>query len=243
MATQRENRTAVSSRALNPIADGERPETVFCDKTQAKATTATLLFRNPPLFKGLRTVALPGYFAQTTTRPFLIWSAGCSTGEEAYSLAMLVEAEFLRRKRRPHYQVFGTDINADHIRSARVGVYSGPLKRYDGHPLRGLIARFVTEQRRRLHIDPALRGKVRLGVFDIRKRPRRHRFDYIVCNHVLQYYDARGQLAIIANLRAVARPDGWLYLEGLTPGTVEEAGLKRHPEHRHLFSANEDCPS
>lgn len=242
-------RPAISFRAMDPLAHGEDPSKTFCAADQAKATTATRLFRNEPMFKALRERALPVFLERAGRgggaggggRPggsgnaiFSLWSAGCSGGHETYSLAMECAAALW-----PHrldFAGFGTDINQERIAEARAGRFLAKYLSYQSARYRDLTLRFTAPEGEWLRVDPQVRGRLRFGLFDLKQRPRRHTFDFIVCNHVLQYYEAAAQRGFGENMLAVLRPGGLLYLEGLTLAAREALPLTPVAGYTNLFA-------
>lgn len=225
----------VSSRVLNPLGHDDDPTATFCDANQAKATTATRFFRNPCLFRALREAVVPAHLARGAERNLGVWSAGCSTGEEVYSLAM-AGAEALRERKQPlRLTVFGTDISPDCLRTARIGEYRHTPGTYVATGYEDAFARYGEIAGGRWRAGEALRRAVRLGRFDLRQRPTKHTFQFIVCNHVLQYYQPAAQQTILANLKAVLCLGGFLYIEGITPDAREQAGLTPVAGFRNLY--------
>ncbi len=225
----------VSSRAMNPIRDGEDPNRVFCDASQVKATAATRLFRNDEMFRALEGEVLPAFLSGPSGRIFTVWSAGCSSGEEAYSLAMCALAGFRSRELAPKLAVFGTDLNPELIQRARAGRY---LYQPGGmaEPYRKMVDAYMRVEGREIVPAPELRKLLRFGVFDIRERPKKHRFDFIICNHVFQYYDEGMQERILGNLAAVLKPRGYFYLEGVPRRVTAARGVDPCPGHRNLYA-------
>ncbi|MDR1613010.1 MAG: hypothetical protein LBT97_09540 [Planctomycetota bacterium] len=224
----------ISCRATNPLSIQDDLSKVFLDERQAKATTATRLFRNDGIFAAIAKTVLPAYFESKRAR-FSIWSTGCSSGEEVYSMAMIALNEFERAKRRPLFEAFGTDINPQRIGEARLGVYGRPSRDAFGRNYWLLLDRYAEIGPHQVRMGEELLASCRFSLFDMRKRPKKHTFFFIVCNHVLQYYDTDGQKLIIENLKAVLNPGGYLYLEGLTEACLADAGLRKAGGVPHLF--------
>lgn len=222
----------VSSRAMNPLGHDEDVKAIFCDHEQARATTATRLFRDEEMLHALETLLLKPHIRQGKTGDLHIWSAGCSSGEEPYSLAMVGAALFAKAGMPPRLRVFGTDISHEQIRRAHNAVYSIPQRHNRYTPL---VERYTVREGGRLRIADPIRRLVKCGIFDLRTPPRRHTFHFIVCNHVLQYYDQPAQLRILRNFFRVLRPGGYLFLEGLTASTIQPSGLIPVPGFRQIF--------
>ncbi len=89
----------ISCRATNPLSLDDDLGKVFLDENQAKATTATRLFRNDDLFDATKTLVAE-FLAANKSGKFSMWSTGCSSGEEVYSMAMIALGEFARAGKR-----------------------------------------------------------------------------------------------------------------------------------------------
>ena len=230
---------AISCRATNPLSLQDDLGKVFLDEHQAKATTATRLFRNDELFDAMTKVVIPAFLAANRTGKFSMWSTGCSSGEEVYSMAMIALNEFEKNRRSAALEAFGTDINQNRIDEAVAGVYGLPSKDSLSQGYWRLLQKHATLEDRAVHMGDALRTVCRFRIFDMRNRPKKHVFHFIVCNHVFQYYDAPGQQHIIANLKAVLRPGGHLYLEGITQQGLEGGGLRKLPNTANLYTVDD----
>lgn len=217
----------ISCRATNPLSLHDDLGKVFLDEEQAKATTATRLFRNDELFDAISKVVIPEYIRLNRTGKFCMWSTGCSSGEEVYSMAMIVITELEKAKRPVVLEAFGTDINRNRIAEARAGRYTRPSRDAVTPAYQRLLERHCQFDEREVQMGDALRSFCRFTIFDMRNRPKTHTFHFIVCNHVMQYYDPPGQRHIVANLKAVLRPGGHLYIEGVTEDALTGCGLKK----------------
>lgn len=216
----------ISCRATNPLSLDDNLEKVFLDENQAKATTATRLFRNDELFAATQR-AFAEFAKRNRSGKFCMWSTGCSSGEEVYSMAMVVLNEFTKARRQPLLEAFGTDINPQRIAEAKAGLYGRPSKdAFDANCWR-LLTTYAEVGAGGVQMGDLLRSVCGFRLFDMRNKPKKHTFHFIVCNHVLQYYDAPGQRHIIGNLVAVLKPGGLLYLEGVTSSGLHGADLEK----------------
>jgi chemotaxis methyl-accepting protein methylase len=226
----------VSSRAMNPLTHHDDPSATFCDSTQAKATTATQLFRSAEMLQALRDIVIPAYMQRRIRKGLDVWSAGCSSGEEVYSLAIVALHELEKLKEIPaRVTVFGTDISDDQLRKAKAGQYlvnssSGTLPAY-----KNILQKYAAIEGEFIQMNSLLREHVKFGKFDLRCRPRQHTFDFIVCNHVFQYYDDNAQINFVRNFIGVLNPGGLFFIEGLTARAQADAGLRKLPNTRSLF--------
>jgi chemotaxis methyl-accepting protein methylase len=234
-----DNDSVISCRVTNPLSLSDDLGKVFLDEKQAKATTATRLFRNGELFRAITKICLPAFFKGTRGGRFSIWSTGCSSGEEVYSMAMIVLSEFERRGKPPLFEAFGTDINRNRILEARAGVYTRPARESLTKDYWRLLAAYATMDAHRIEMGDVLRSICKFALFDMRNCPKRHTFNFIVCNHVMQYYDAPGQRHIIANLKSVLRPGGHLYIEGVTDDGLAGSRLRKLHNAPYMY----DIPS
>lgn len=167
----------------------------------------TAFFRDPKVFAHLRDAVLPDLLeAARLSGELRIWSAGCATGEEAYSLAILV-SEALASERKPvEVRIFATDVDEAALAFARRGVYSRAA-------LKGLSAaqrtRYFVETDGECEVVNAIRRMVVFGQHDLGARAPFPRIDLILCRNVLIYFTAELQeqaLTVFANsLRAGGR--------------------------------------
>lgn len=225
----------ISCRATNPLSLDDDLGKVFLDERQARATTATRLFRNDELFAAMSKVAIPSFLEKNRSGKFTMWSTGCSSGEEVYSMALVAIGEFEKARRAPSIEAFGTDINPNRIMEGRAGVYTRPSKDAFSQNYWRLLAANAHLTPHEVHMGDALRQICKFALFDMRKRPKKHTFHFIVCNHVFQYYDAAGQRHIIENLKAVLRPGGYMYLEGITEQGLAGSRLKKLDAAQNLY--------
>ncbi len=182
-------------------------------------TNETYFFREPKHFDFLRDRVLPGH---PSGRPFRVWSAACSSGEEPYTLAMLLADQLGEAP----WEVFGSDISTQVLEKARQGRY--PMERARGMPpamLRSYCLKGVGSQEGHLLIDPTLRRRVRLAQINLNEAlPEVGEFDVIFLRNVMIYFQAETKRQVVARLLAKLRPGGIFIvghsesLNGLVPG-------------------------
>lgn len=178
---------------------------------EALLNNETYFFRDRQLFQQLSETVLPDLAAKRAgTRRLSIWSAGCSTGQEALSLSMLF-ADRPQMWRGWTIEILGTDISSQAIAAARRACYS------QFEIQRGLgvaqMLRHFNETPRGWEPDPALLGPIcyRVGnVLDMQVRP--ERFDLVLCRNVLLYFDGPTREHALDRLADSLRGDGWLML-------------------------------
>jgi two-component system, chemotaxis family, CheB/CheR fusion protein len=174
----------------------------------------TNFFRDPEAWDELGAVVLPELFARAgPDRHFRAWVAGCSTGEEAFSLAMVfAEAqERLASQGRHTLQIFGTDLNADAIAFARRGRYPASIAA-DVSAER--LAHFFHEDGGGYLIDPRIREMVLFAQHDLIMDPPFTRLDLLLCRNVLIYFSATLQKRLLPLFHYSLLRSGVLMLGG-----------------------------
>lgn len=163
----------------------------------------TRFFRHQAQIRALRDRVLPerARIATAEARPLAVWSAGCATGEEPYTLALLL----LELAPPSGFEVLGTDLSEEALAVARRGLYA---------PDR--LASIPTELRARGFVEgqirPELAERVRFSRHNLQSGRAPGRFDLILCRNVLIYFDAEGRERVIARLWEALLPGGYLFV-------------------------------
>jgi len=180
----------------------------------------TGFFRDPATFEFLAKAIIPGLVRERSSdHPLRIWSAGCSTGEEVYSLAMLFQEEIAATRRDVKLQIFASDVDPEAVASAREGVYPSSIAT-DVSAKR--LARFFTKEDKRFRVTPELRSSVVFTVQDVLVDPPFSRLDLISCRNLLIYLRPEAQAKAISLFHFALREGGVLVLGGSeTPGATE----------------------
>jgi two-component system CheB/CheR fusion protein len=170
----------------------------------------TEFFRDPDLFTYLRDHVLPGLIGEARERGELrIWSAGCATGEEAYSLAMLVSDLLAEDAEELPVRIFATDIATDAVEFARRGIYT--LAALQGLPPE-LIARHFTPVDGAFEVRKQVRSLVVFGEHDLANRAPFPRIDLVFCRNVLIYFTPELQRRALQLFAFSLRQGGYLAL-------------------------------
>jgi chemotaxis protein methyltransferase CheR/type IV pilus assembly protein PilK len=175
----------------------------------------TCFFRHESSMKLVREIVLPEVCVQGGRCS--VWSVGCATGEEAYSLAMLIDSYCATLSESCSYRVFGTDISAPSLHHARAGMYLQRRLRNVKESFRTKYCRPVSSVR--FSIDSRLRENVEfflLNLRDLEQAPLRH-MNLIFCQNLLIYYERERRLQLINCLAEFLCPGGMLVLG---PGEV-----------------------
>lgn len=194
----------------------------------------TSFFRDPPVWQALQDRVLPHLLAgdAETSGPLRAWVVGCSTGEEAYTLAIacleLVDAAPGNRCR--DIQIFATDLNADAIAAARSGRFPASVAT-DLTPER--LARHFSASADEYQIDKRVRDRVLFAQHDVITDAPFTRLDLIVCRNVLIYFGAALQRRLIPLFHYSLRPGGCLLLGGSeTTGRAQALFRPLEPKSR-----------
>ena len=193
-------------------AEGQREEMVpFLDVV---TTNKTDFFREAAHFRFLAAEALPEMAARAEGRPLLIWSAGCSSGEEPYTLAMVV-SEYAEAHPGFRFRILATDLSTQVLERARLGIYS--TESVEPVPP-GLRKKYLLRSRDRgsnqVRVAPELRRLVefrRLNFMDA-DYGLTGQADAIFCRNVLIYFDRATQEAILRKLTRHLAPLGYLFV-------------------------------
>ena len=169
----------------------------------------TSFFRDEEVFAALERVVVPELMERRGAEGVRVWVPGCSTGEEAYSIAMLLREASDRLPQPPSIQLFATDIDAAALAEARVGRYSGAVEQQVG-PER--LARFFTRRGDAYNVAKALRDACIFTDHDLLKSPPFSRMDLVSCRNLLIYLEPALQRRVIELLHYALRSGGYLVL-------------------------------
>jgi chemotaxis protein methyltransferase CheR len=204
------------------------------DVVEAMTINETYFFRDKTPFDQFRSLILPKLLAARANEKRLrIWSAAASTGQEAYSLAMIID-EFAAKTAGWKIEIVGTDLSEAVLEKAKKGIYS-QFEVQRGLPTTYLLRNF-NQIGDSWQISEALRAKVSfrqlnlLSDFTILGR-----FDLIYCRNVLIYFDTSRKSDILARMSRLLAPDGFLVLGASESLIGLSTDLVAHPEHRALF--------
>lgn len=177
----------------------------------AMTTNETFFFRETAQYDALRAEVLPQFIQQRQiTRQLSIWSAAASTGQEAYSLAMLLLEMGLG-----HWdiRILGTDLSTQVLDRARSGKYL-QIEVNRGLPA-PMLVKYFTRSGLEWQLKDEVRRMVTFDRIDLRQGPpQAAAFDLVFCRNVLIYFDVDTKRQILAHIRRALRPGGYLLLGG-----------------------------
>lgn len=201
---------------------------------EAMTTNETFFFRDRAPFDLFRDVLLPrAIAARASTRRLRIWSAAASTGQEPYSLAMLIH-EAAAQLAGWQIEIVGTDLSTEVLEKARLGLYSH-FEVQRGLPVQLLVKHF-TQVGEQWRISPTLTNMVSYRPLNL-LHPFDHlgQFDIVYCRNVLIYFDAPTKADVLERIAKSLTPDGAVLLGaaetviGLTEALVPDG------QHRGLY--------
>ncbi len=170
----------------------------------------TSFFRDPAVFDQLARTVLPDLIGgHVPDRALRIWVAGCSTGEEAYSLAILFHEQLAARNSHVKLQIFASDADEDAVAAARDGLYPATIEA-DLTPAR--LAAFFTREDGNYRVVPELRAMIVFTVQDLLADPPFSRLDLVSCRNVMIYLGSEAQRRIVALFHFALRTGGVLLL-------------------------------
>jgi two-component system CheB/CheR fusion protein len=168
----------------------------------------TSFFRDEQAWQVLREELLPEIIARSDGAPLRVWSAGCSAGQEPYSIAMLLH-ELMGSGFRDRAKIYATDVDEEALNYARQASYSE-------REVRGLPdhyrERYFELTAGRYAVIPDLRRSVIFGRNDLTRDAPISRIDVLLCRNTLMYFNAETQSRIVSRLAFALRPNGVLFL-------------------------------
>jgi len=175
----------------------------------------TFFFRNQPQLDALRNVVLPRVLEGRTKMPLRhlrIWSAGCSTGEEPYTLSIVLTEELGGRLRGWTFEVVATDLNENSVARARAGLY-GTYSTRNLSPQ--AIKKYFTPAGENLQVNTEIKAHVsitRVNLLDDARMAFLKGFDIIMCCNVLIYFDVQSKRRVIQHFYNNLLSHGYLFL-------------------------------
>ncbi len=192
----------------------KRDETVLNDITEAMTTNESFFFRDQKPFTAFQKILLPELLkSRAAAKQIRIWSAAASSGQEAYSLAMIC-AEEASKLHGWRVEIIGTDLSREMVDRAKVGVYT-QFEVQRGLPIALLMKYFQQQGADRWQIKENIRSMVQfregnllqdLGV--------NGSFDIVFCRNVLIYFDLPTKAKVLEAIGKIMLPDGVLLLGG-----------------------------
>ncbi len=179
----------------------------------------THFFRDQESFAAVE-ANVPQLFAgKNKDDPIRLWVAGCATGEEAYSLAMLLSEYAERLESPPSFQIFATDIDEQAIAEARDGVYPSTI---EADISQERLRRFFEKEHGRYRVRKTLREKVLFAAHNLLSDAPFSRLDFVSCRNLLIYLNSRAKKNVLDIFHFALRSGGLLFIGGSENGAVQQ---------------------
>jgi len=182
----------------------------FIDLFNTILINVTAFFRDGSTWDYLRNEVIPRIVDESAGQPGIrVWSTGCATGEEAYSLAMSFAETMPADAFRERVKIYATDVDEEALSDGRHGIY--PASRLDNVP-DDLKDRYFERIEQRYAVKPELRRSVIFGRHDVVQDPPISRIDLLTSRNTLMYFTPDAQTRILANFHFALREGGFLFL-------------------------------
>jgi two-component system CheB/CheR fusion protein len=172
--------------------------------------SVTSFFRDPEVFESIEREVIPKLFASKASGEAVrVWTAGCASGEEAYSLGILLLEHASQLRMRPAIQIFATDIDERALAEARLGVYPATAPA-DLSPR--WLERYFTRENGSLRVTRELRELVLFSPHNVLRDPPFSRLDLVACRNLLIYLNREAHHRVLTMFHFGLRPEGFLVL-------------------------------
>lgn len=191
--------------------------------------SVTNFFRDPESFIGLSTL-LPRLFRNKKPGEAVrVWVPGCATGEEAYSLAMLLDEYAETLNIEPNVQIFASDLDEQALRFARNGLYPMTIAA-DVSPER--LRRFFVPEQGRYRVKKEMREQVLFASHNLLKDSPFSRLDLVSCRNLLIYFNREAQNKVLDVFHFALKPGGLLFLGGSESADDNQLFSVQDKKHR-----------
>lgn len=182
--------------------------------TDIITTNKTDFYREPVHFAFMSEIIIPEYLGRTGKQPIKVWSAGCSSGEEPYTIAIIL-SEIKEKRPDFDFQILATDISTRMLHKGEMAIYNEErVVPVPENLKRKYFLISKRESNRTVRVIPELRAKVNFGKLNFMddEYPIKEKFDIIFCRNVLIYFDRKTQEAVINRLCTKLKTGGFFFL-------------------------------
>ncbi|MDB6030895.1 MAG: Chemotaxis protein methyltransferase CheR [Verrucomicrobiales bacterium] len=199
----------------------------------------TQFFRDPEAFESLQRQVIPALFTNKGPEPHLrIWVPGCASGEEAYSLAILLAEHATAQGIAPKVQIFATDLDLQSLEFARKGRYSEDIQDQVSD---ARLKRFFVKRGSAYEVSEELRAMCVFSPHNLIKDPPFSRLDLLSCRNLLIYLEADLQKKLLPFFHYALNPSGFLFL-GPSENVASRTELFRTVDKRHRLFQRKPAP-
>ena len=197
-------------------------ETVIKDVVEAMTTNESFFFRDTKPFDQFKQICLPTLMASRPSKTIRIWSAAASSGQEPYSLAMIL-SEMSAQLAGWKIEILGTDLSTEILDRAKEGIYS-QFEAQRGLPIT-LLVKYFTQVGDRWQINQKIRSMVQYREFNLLNDPRTlGKFDVVFCRNTVIYFTEEVRDALHARLVSSLAPGGYLVV-GTSERVADPRGM------------------
>jgi chemotaxis protein methyltransferase CheR len=199
--------------ALIAALRSKKDEKLTVDVTEAMTTNESFFFRDNRPFDQFKDIVLPHMLeARGSRKQLRIWSAACSSGQEAYTLAMILKEEAAKLAGWK-IDIIATDLSTEILNKAKEGLYS-QFEVQRGLPIT-LLMKYFSQEGEKWRISEDIRRMVTYKPFNLLENPAAlGHFDVVFCRNVLIYFDQVTKRQVLARVAQIMPADGFLYLGG-----------------------------
>ena len=193
--------------------------------------SVTHFFRDPETFKALSVQVIPELMSKSLNTPLRVWVPGCATGEEVYSLAILLLEETTRQGHR-EVQIFATDIDAYALDKAREGLYPAAI---ENDVSEERLQHFFTREGNHYRINRVVRNTVVFAHHSLLTDPPFSRLDLISCRNLLMYLEQDAQKRVLEMMHYALNPGGYLFLGAAETAEIEPDFFRVADRQNHIY--------
>ncbi len=214
-----------------------REQALGRDIVEAMTTNESFFFRDVRPFEQFKEIVLPHILkTRADKKSFRIWSAAASSGQESYSLAMILKEEAAKLAGW-RIDIVGTDISAEMLQKAKAGLYT-QFEVQRGLPIQ-LLVKYFKKKDETWEIDPAIRAMVQYKEYNLLHDPKPlGQFDVVFCRNVLIYFDQPTKARVLEAVAKNMPDDGFLYLGGAETVLGISDSFKPIPGQRGIYGVS-----
>lgn len=221
--------------AMTNVLRGVPPNDLVVDIVEAMTTNETSFFRDKKPFDIFKETVLPYYLEKASARKELkIWCAAASSGQEPYSLAMLLKEEAAKLPGW-RFHITATDISHDILEQAKEGVYT-QFEVQRGLPI-DLLLKYFTQNGDKWSVNDDIKSMIKYKYFNLLENMAvMGKFDIIFCRNVLIYFDSETKKDVMERMSNQMEDDGFFFLGGAETVLGITDAFSAVPEKRGLYA-------
>lgn len=212
-------------------------EPLIVEVVEAMTTNESFFFRDKIPFDNFRDTMMPAMIAaRAKNKRLRIWCAAASTGQEPYSLAMIIK-EMAGSLAGWRIEILATDLSLEVLEKAKAGIYS-QFEVQRGLPIQMLV-KYFTQSGETWQVAPEIRAAVQYRPFNLLSEfAGLGRFDMVFCRNVLIYFDQPSKINVLERAARILEPDGFLVLGAAETVVGLTDVFKPLPDKRGLYTPN-----